>query len=182
MGAASPTPGAKHCYEVGIAGECEILTHTARRNQEQHKRRREPAPVRASPLRTETLVIPLVKEKLGADESPRSGLKLTRDRNLPEINMQHSAIAILKGKNRLLADDAKAGSSTPSLARMVPQATLLEASATVDAAVDVSRQSRSQDQHQHPRKQRPKARGASKTEPKIDWSSRGGRSPRVSHR
>jgi len=121
---------------VGIAGEDDLDAPDI--INDQPKGGVEPAPVRASPLRTENSGIPLVKEKLGADESAAIRAQLIREiETLPEDNLQHRAIAILKAKNRLLADDAKLVEQAFA-ARMVQQATLLEASATVDAAVDVT--------------------------------------------
>ena len=121
---------------VGIAGEDDLDAPDV--INDQPKGGVEPAPVRASPLRTENSGIPLVKEKLGADESAAIRAQLIREiETLPEDNLQHRAIAILKAKNRLLADDAKLVEQVFA-ARMVQQATLLEASATVDAAVDVT--------------------------------------------
>jgi hypothetical protein len=121
---------------VGMAGEEDLDAPDV--INDQPKGGVEPAPVRASPLRTENSGIPLVKEKLGADESAAIRAQLIREiETLPEDNLQHRAIAILKAKNRLLADDAKLVEHAFA-ARMVQQATLLEASATVDAAVDVT--------------------------------------------
>src|SRR5258705_7948734 len=121
---------------VGIAGEDDLDAPDV--INDQPKGGVEPAPVRASPLRTENSGIPLVKEKLGADESAAIRAQLIRDiETLPEDALQPRAIAILKAKNRLSADDAKLVEQAFG-ARMVQQATLLEASATVDAAVDVT--------------------------------------------
>jgi ERF superfamily len=121
---------------VGIAGEDDLDAPDV--INDQPKGGVEPTPVRASPLRTENSGIPLVKEKLGADESAAIRAQLIRDiETLPEDDLQPRAIAILKAKNRLSADDAKLVEQAFA-ARMVQQATLLEASATVDAAVDVT--------------------------------------------
>ena len=121
---------------VGIAGEDDLDAPDV--INDQPKGGVEPTPVRASPLRTENSGSPLVKEKLGADESAAIRAQLIREiETLPEDNLQHRAIAILKAKNRLLADDAKLVEQAFAT-RMVQQATLLEASATVDAAVDVT--------------------------------------------
>ena len=121
---------------VGIAGEDDLDAPDV--INDQPKGGVEPAPVRASPLRTENSGIPLVKEKFGADESAAIRAQLIREiETLPEDNLQPRAIAILKAKNRLLADDAKLVEQAFAT-RMVQQATLLEASATVDAAVDVT--------------------------------------------
>ena len=121
---------------VGIAGEDDLDAPDV--INDQPKGGVEPAPVRASPLRTEKHGIPFVREKLAADESAAIKAQLIRDiETLPEDDLQPRAIAILKAKNRLSADDAKLVEHAFA-ARMVQQATLLEASATVDAAVDVT--------------------------------------------
>jgi hypothetical protein len=52
--------------------------------------------------------IPIVREKLGADDPTVTRAQLIREiETLPEDNLQLRAIAILKAKNRLSADDAK---------------------------------------------------------------------------
>jgi hypothetical protein len=82
-----------------------------------------------------------VREKLGADESAAIKAQLIRDiESLPEEDLQPRAIAILKAKNRLSAEDAKLVEQAFA-ARIVEQPTLLEASATVEttfASVDVT--------------------------------------------
>src|SRR5712664_159942 len=121
---------------VGIAGEDDLDAPDV--INDQPKGGVEPAPVRVSPLRTENSGIPFVKEKLGADESAAIRAQLIQEiETLPEDDLQPRAIAILKAKNRLSTDDAKLVEQAFA-ARMVQQATLLEASATVDAAVDVT--------------------------------------------
>src|SRR5258708_6826856 len=121
---------------VGIAGEDDLDAPDV--INDQPKGGVEPAQVRASPLRTENSGVPLVREKLSADESAAIRAQLIREiETLPEEDLRPRAIAILKAKNRLSADDAKLFEQA-SAARMVQQATLLEASATVDAAVDVT--------------------------------------------
>jgi len=124
---------------VGIAGEDDLDAPDV--INDQPKGGVEPAPVRASPLRTENSGIPLVKEKLGADESAAIRAQLIRDiETLPEDDLQPRAIAILKAKNRLSADDAKLVEQAFA-ARIVEQPTLLEASATVEttfASIDVT--------------------------------------------
>src|SRR6266403_3088369 len=121
---------------VGIAGEDDLDAPDV--INDQPKGGVEPTPVRASPLRTENSVSPRVKEKLGADESAAIRAQLIRDiETLPEDDLQPRAIAILKAKNRLSADDAKLVEQAFA-AMMVQQATLLEESPTVDAAVDVT--------------------------------------------
>jgi hypothetical protein len=65
-------------------------------------------PVRASQFQTGSPGTPPVREKLGAKESAAIRDKLIREiEALPEEDLQPHAIAILKGKNRLSADDAK---------------------------------------------------------------------------
>jgi len=124
---------------VGIAGEDDLDAPDV--IDDQPKGGVEPAPVPVSPLRTENSGIPLVREKLAADESAAIKAQLIRDiETLPEVDLQPRAIAILKAKNRLSAEDAKLVERAFA-ARMVGQPTLLEASATVEttfAAVDVT--------------------------------------------
>jgi hypothetical protein len=65
-------------------------------------------PVRASQFQTGSPGTPPVREKLGAKESAAIRDQLIREiEALPEEDLQPHAIAILKGKNRLSADDAK---------------------------------------------------------------------------
>jgi hypothetical protein len=62
----------------------------------------------ASQLRTGGPAAPPVREKLGAEESAVIRDQLIREiETLPEADLQPRAIAILKTKNRLSADDAK---------------------------------------------------------------------------
>src|SRR5882762_1047279 len=119
---------------VGIAGEDDLDAPDV--INDLPKGGPEPAPVRASQFRTEKHGIPLVREELAADESAAIKAQLIRDiETLPEDDLQPRAIAILKAKNRLSAEDAKLVEQAFA-ARMVDQSTLLEASATatVDAA------------------------------------------------
>src|SRR6267378_2089663 len=112
---------------VGIAGEDDLDAPDV--INDQPKGGVEPAPVRASPRRTENSGIPLVKKKFGADESAAIRAQLIREiEALPEDNLQPRAIAILKAKNRLLADDAKLVEQAFA-ARMALQGALLDASA-----------------------------------------------------
>jgi hypothetical protein len=68
----------------------------------------EAAPVRASQFRTENPSIPPVREKLSVEESATIRAQLIREiETLPEDDLRPRAIAILKDKNRLSADDAK---------------------------------------------------------------------------
>jgi hypothetical protein len=87
----------------------------------------EAAPVRASQFRTERPGIPPVREKLGVEESAAIRAQLIREiETLPEDDLQPRAIAILKVKNRLSADDAKlvedAFSARVALQRPLPEA------------------------------------------------------------
>ncbi|WP_029582570.1 ERF family protein [Bradyrhizobium sp. URHD0069] len=68
----------------------------------------EPAPARSSRFRTGNPGIPLSLEKLGVEESAATRAQLIREiETLLEDDLQPRAIAILKAKNRLSADDAK---------------------------------------------------------------------------
>jgi ERF superfamily len=67
-----------------------------------------PAPIRSNQFRTENSTAPLAREKLGAEESAAIRAQLIQEiETLPEDDLQTRAIAILKAKNRLSADDAK---------------------------------------------------------------------------
>src|SRR5712671_5204200 len=124
---------------VGIAGEDDLDAPDV--INDQPKGGVEPAPVRVSPLRTENSGIPPVRKKLDADESAALRVQLIREvETLPEDDLQPRAIAILKAKNCLSADDAKLVEQAFA-ARMVQQPALMEASATLEttfAAVDVT--------------------------------------------
>jgi len=66
------------------------------------------APVYAGQLRTGSSATPPVREKLGAEESAAIRAQLIHEiETLAEDGLQPRAIAILKAKNRLSADDAK---------------------------------------------------------------------------
>jgi hypothetical protein len=67
----------------------------------------EPARVRSNQIRTVNPHIPPVREKLGAEESATIRAQLVEIKTLPEDGVRPRAIAILKAKNRLSADDAK---------------------------------------------------------------------------
>lgn len=68
----------------------------------------EPAPTPSSQLRTGSRSTPPVKEKLGMEASAAIRAQLIREiETLPEQDLQPHAIAILKAKNSLSADDAK---------------------------------------------------------------------------
>jgi hypothetical protein len=84
----------------------------------------EPAPVHSSQSRTGNPGVPLVQGKLGADESAAIRTQLVREiETLPEDDLQTRAIAILKAKNCLSADDAKLVEEAFA-AKMVLQAAL----------------------------------------------------------
>ncbi len=68
----------------------------------------EPAPTRSSQLRTGSRSTPPVEERLGMEASAAIRAQLIREiETLPEEDLQPRAIAILKAKNSLSADDAK---------------------------------------------------------------------------
>src|SRR5882672_143902 len=101
---------------VGIAGEDDLdapdLTNDQPRGDKATEARLgsgvELAPVRSSQFRTVNPPIPLGREKLGADDSAATRAQLIKEiETLPEDDLQPRAIAILKVKNRLSADDAK---------------------------------------------------------------------------
>jgi hypothetical protein len=67
-----------------------------------------PVPVRPSQFQTGNGTKPPAGEKLGAEESATITAQLVREiETLPEDDLQPRAIALLKAKNRLSADDAK---------------------------------------------------------------------------
>ncbi len=67
-----------------------------------------PAPARPSQFQTGNGTNPPVREKLGAEESAAIRAQLIQEiETLPQDDLQARAIAILKAKNRLSADDAK---------------------------------------------------------------------------
>ncbi len=123
---------------VGIAGEDDLdapdLTNDQPKGDKSADARLgagvDPAPVRSSQLRTMNPYIPPVREKLGADDSSAIRAQLIREiETLPEGDLQPRAIAILKAKNRLLADDAKRVEDAFA-ARMALQGALPEALTT----------------------------------------------------
>jgi len=68
----------------------------------------EPAPVRPSQFRTGGPGTPPDREKLGADESTAIRMQLIREiETRPKDDLQPRAVALLKAKNRLSADDAR---------------------------------------------------------------------------
>ena len=90
-----------------------------------------PAVARSSPLRTTD---PAGREKLSVEESAVLRAQLIQEiQTLPEIELQPRAIAILKAKNRLSADDAKLVEEAFA-ARMALQGASLEGPATEETA------------------------------------------------
>jgi hypothetical protein len=122
---------------VGIAGEDDLdapdLTNDLPKGDKAAIRLgsgAEPAPVGSSQLRTINANVPPVREKLTADESAAIRAQLIREiETLPEDDLQTRAIAILKAKNRLSADDAKLVEESFAI-RMAPQSGLPEALTT----------------------------------------------------
>ena len=123
---------------VGIAGEDDLdapdLTNDQPRGDKATEARLgsgvELAPARSSQFRTGNPNIPLGREKLGADDSAAIRAQLIREiETLPEDELQPRAIAILKAKNRLSADDAKRVEDAFA-ARMALQGALPEALTT----------------------------------------------------
>jgi hypothetical protein len=88
----SDSPEGHRAVEVGLAPNPSVA----------------PAPIRPSQSRAGSPSVPPVREKLSADDSAAIKAQLIREiETLPEDGLQSRAIAILKAKNRLLADDAK---------------------------------------------------------------------------
>jgi hypothetical protein len=104
---------------VGIAGEDDLdapdLTNDQPRDDKAAEVRLastsgiEPAPARSTQFRTGNPTIPPVREKLCADESAALRTQLIQDVETlaQDEDLQPRAIAMLKAKNRLSADDAK---------------------------------------------------------------------------
>jgi hypothetical protein len=68
----------------------------------------EPASARSSQFRTRNPVTPPIQEKFSVEDSAKAAAHLIQEiQALPEDELQPRAIAILKAKNRLSADDAK---------------------------------------------------------------------------
>jgi hypothetical protein len=112
---------------VGIAGEDDLDAPDI--INDQPKGGVEPAPVRASQSRTGNPGNPFVREQLSADKSAEIRAQLIREiEALPVDDMQPRAIAILKTKNRLSAEDAKLVEESFA-ARIALQAVLPDASA-----------------------------------------------------
>ena len=93
-----------------------------------------PAPVRPSQFQRGNGITSPVREKLGAEESAAIRAQLIQEiETLPRDDLQARAIAILKAKNRLSADDAKRVEDAFA-AKMAPLAGSPEASTTVEPA------------------------------------------------
>jgi hypothetical protein len=81
----------------------------------------EPASARSNRLRTTSQASPPSREKLSVEESATATAQLIHEiQTLPEDDLQSRAIAFLKAKNRLSADDAKQVEEAFA-ARMAPQ-------------------------------------------------------------
>jgi hypothetical protein len=132
---------------VGIAGEDDLdapdVTNDQPRAEKgadaRHGSGGEPEPVLSSQARTVNSNTP--PEKLSADDSAAIRAELIREiETLPEDDLQPRAIAILKAKNRLAADDAKrvedAFAAKMGLQCALPEA--LTADEPVSAPTDLS--------------------------------------------
>ncbi|XIA64135.1 ERF family protein [Bradyrhizobium sp. TZ2] len=96
----------------------------------------EPTPTRSSQFRTGSRSTPPVKEKLGMEASAAIRAQLIREiETLPEEDLQPRAIAILKAKNSLSADDAKLVEDAFA-ARMAPLPEALTADEATSALSD----------------------------------------------
>ena len=138
---------------VGIAGEDDLDAPDLTRDQPKGYNAADAAltlsskvarvPDGSTPFRLGTPKDPLVREKLGADECAAIRAQLLRDIETlsQDEDLQPRAIAILKAKNRLSADDAKLVEDAFA-SRMALQATSPKASATIvertSAAVDIT--------------------------------------------
>jgi hypothetical protein len=125
---------------VGIAGEDDLDAPDVTNDPPEGRRAVEiilapnpsvaPAPVRPSQFGTGNPGMPLVREKLGVEESAAIRAQLIREiETMPENDLQPRAIAILKAKNRLSANDAKLVEDAFA-ARMALPGALLEALTT----------------------------------------------------
>jgi hypothetical protein len=92
------------------------------------------APARSSRPQAGNSAAPLVREKLGAEQSAAARVQLVQEiETLPEDDLQLRAIAILKAKNRLTTEDAKVVEEAFA-ARMAPRGEASESLATEDPA------------------------------------------------
>src|SRR5258708_21833635 len=95
-----------------------------------------PVPVRPSQSQAGNGSSPPAAEKVGAEESAAITAQLIREiQTLPEDDLQPRAIAILKAKNRLAADDAKRVEDAFA-ARIAQQESSLQALTTVELRSD----------------------------------------------
>jgi hypothetical protein len=98
---------------VGIAGEDDLdvpphATDDAKTDDGSRAPSGRPAPVRPSQSRTGNGIVPQVPARLSAEDSAAITAQLIREiESLPGDDLQPRAIAILRAKNRLSADDAK---------------------------------------------------------------------------
>jgi hypothetical protein len=93
----------------------------------------EPTPARSGQSRTR--IAPPVQERLNAEASAAARAQLIQEiQTLPEGELRPRAIAILKAKNRLSADDAKQVEQAFA-ARMAQQGTSMEAAAMEEPAL-----------------------------------------------
>jgi hypothetical protein len=122
---------------VGIAGEDDLDAPES--NHDDPPRDKAPevsrapspgaVPARSSRLQTVNPATPPVREKLSTEQSAAARRQLIQDiQTLPEEDLQSRAIAILKTKNRLSADDAKLVEETFAI-RMALQGEASEATA-----------------------------------------------------
>jgi hypothetical protein len=99
----------------------------------------EPAPAGSGQYRTGNPITPPVREKLGVEESAALAAQLVREiETLSKDDLQPRAIAILKAKNHLSADDAKRVEQAFE-ARIGQPTTLPKADETTSVAVEVTR-------------------------------------------
>jgi hypothetical protein len=100
-------PDVAHAVETGLAPLSSVA----------------PTPVRASQFRSGNPGTPPVREKLGAEESAAMRAQLVGEiETLLEEDLQPRAIAILKAKSRLSADDAKRVEDAFSARMVLPDA------------------------------------------------------------
>ena len=131
---------------VGIAGEDDLDSPESPNNEPHGEKTAEvdlaprqdlkPVPARSSQSRTGSQTTPPVREKLSAAESTAARAQLIQEiQTLRDDALQPRAIAILKAKNRLSADDAKqveeAFAARMSLQGASPQALAMEEPAPI---------------------------------------------------
>jgi hypothetical protein len=125
---------------VGIAGEDDLDAPDIVNDESKGDKRvqvdltPERAPTRSSQSRTGNGATPPIREKLSVEESAAARAQLIQEiQTLPDDALQPRAIAILKAKNRLSADDAKLVEEAFA-ARMALQGASPEALATEEPA------------------------------------------------